>query len=290
MAKAPSMNLAFFGAGKVGVALARAAKASGAKKITLRPARSGLPRRAFDADLLVLCVRDRDLGPLAERLAGAGLVAPHTACVHVAGALGADALAPLRGVSAGVAQMHPMISFADKKKPPLLAGGHVHVKGDPVAEKRARAFARAIGMVPRTFPSLDPVGYHAAAAFVANGAAVLAALGARILAVSGVPEDVAPAMLAPLLHSVADNVAAVRFPGCLTGPVRRGDAAAIERHYRVLADRLAEALPLYVDSAAAQAPLARAIGDAPAESFDALERTVAALRLEVRAMTSNAVS
>lgn len=283
MAASLSMKLAFYGAGKVGVALARAAKAHGAKRITLLAARDGLPKRAFDADLLVLCVRDRDLPPLADSLVKQGLVRPTTACVHVAGALDAEVLAPLRAVSAGVAQMHPMISFADKARPPRLEGGHVHVKGDPEAERRARRFARGIGMVPRTFPNLDPVGYHAAAAFVANGAAALAALGARILASAGVPAEVAPAMLDPLLRSVADNVGALGFPSCLTGPVRRGDPSAIEKHYRVLEARVPEALPLYVESALAQVPLARAIGDAPAAGFDAIEAALAPLRGRGRA-------
>lgn len=273
-----SMKVAFFGAGKVGAALSAAARARGAT-ITMRAAREGLPSEPFDAELLVLCVRDRDLGPLAEALVREKLVGSDTACVHVAGALDAEVLAPLRAVTAaGVAQMHPMISFADKDRPPRLDGGHVHVRGDAIAEARARAFATAIGMTPRTFTSLDTVGYHAAAAFVANGAAVLAALGARILESAGVPSDVAPKMLGPLLQSVADNVDALGFPGCLTGPVRRGDANAIERHHRVLADRVPEALPLYLASAAGQIPLARAIGDAPPESFDALERAVERLR------------
>jgi hypothetical protein len=38
---------------------------------------------------------------------------------------------------------------------------------------------------------------------------------------------------------------------------------------------LPSALPLYLGSAWAQLPLARAIGDAPAESFDALAKVLA---------------
>lgn len=270
MSKAIAMKLAFYGAGKVGAALARAAKARGAKRVTVLAARDGLPKKAFEADLLVLCVRDRDLAPLAAAIADRHLVKAGTVCVHVAGALGAEVLAPLRAVSAGVAQMHPMISFADKNRPPALEGGHVHVKGDALAERRARSFARSIGMVPRTFASLDPVGYHAAAAFVANGAAALAALGSRILAEAGVPAEIAPRMLGPLLRSVADNVGVLGFPNCLTGPVRRGDPSAIEKHYKVLAERLPEALPLYIDGAWAQLPMARTIGEASPENFDAI--------------------
>jgi predicted short-subunit dehydrogenase-like oxidoreductase (DUF2520 family) len=258
------------GTGKLGTNLARALRAKGAR-VTQRAARDGLPKRRIEADVVVLAVRDRDLAPLARALAEAKLVSPRSVCVHVAGALDAEVLAPLRAVCAGVAQMHPMIAFASTAACPTLAGGHVHVKGDAAAEKRARALARLLGMTARTFPRLDTVGYHAAAGLVANGAAALAALGAELLARAGVPAKDAPAMLGPLLRSVADNVAVLGFPESLTGPVRRGELGGLERHLAVLRERLPEAVPLYLASAEAQLPLARDIGDAPPQSFDALE-------------------
>jgi predicted short-subunit dehydrogenase-like oxidoreductase (DUF2520 family) len=266
-----------FGAGKVGRALARALRAAGrpAIAVTLHPARKGLPKRKIESDLLVLAVRDRDLAPLARDLADRGLVSKRTACVHVAGAQTAEAIAALREVSAGVAQMHPMISFASTRFFPTLEGGHVHVKGDPVAEKRARALAKRIGMTPRTFASLDTVGYHAAAGLVANGAAALAAVGVELLARSGVPADVAPAILGPLLRSVAENVLALGFPEALTGPVRRGDTAAVVRHFAVVRERLPSAFPLYLASVGAQIPLARGIGEAAPSSLDAIGAFVA---------------
>lgn len=273
-----SMRIAIVGAGKVGRALYRAARAAGATRVTLRAARKGLPRKRLDADLVVLCVRDRELEVLAEGLAAKSLVSPTAVCVHVAGALDAEVLAALRRACAGVAQMHPMISFADKNRPPRLLGGHVHVKGDPIAERRARRFARALGMVPRTFRRFDPVGYHAAAAFVANGAAVLAALGAKILQKAGVPLATAPRMLGPLVGSVADNIGTLGFPACLTGPVRRGDAGAIEKHFRVLASRVPDAMELYLASVAGQLPLARELADAAPERFDEVEATLNKLR------------
>jgi predicted short-subunit dehydrogenase-like oxidoreductase (DUF2520 family) len=273
-----------FGAGKVGRALARALRASRgpALAVTLRAARKGLPKKKIESDLLVLAVRDRDLGPLARDLADRGLVSKRTACVHASGAQTAEAIAPLRAVSAGVAQMHPMISFASTRVFPTLERGHVHVKGDPVAEKRARALARRLGMTPRTFASLDTVGYHAAAGLVANGAAALAAVGMELLVKSGVPAGVAPKMLGPLLRSVAENVEELGFPAALTGPVRRGDAAAVEKHWGVLRDRLPSAFPLYVASVSAQIPLARAIGEAPSSAFDALLGFVARAHEEIR--------
>ena len=263
------MKVFIFGAGKVGRALARTLRAHG-DVVTLTPARKGVPRRRIDADIVILSVREGQLGPIAADLAASGVVKRSAVVVHNAGSLPADALVALRGVCAGVAQMHPMISFASRTFFPTLTRGHCHVKGDPAAEKRARVLARHLGMTPRTFTELDTVGYHAAAGLVANGAAALAAVGAELLDVSGVPRADTSKMLGPLLRSVAENVERLGFPDSLTGPVRRGDAAAIERQMALLDERLASALPLFVASAWAQLPLARKIGDAPPQAFDAM--------------------
>jgi len=135
----------------------------------------------------VLALRDRQLGIVAADLAASGVVSRKAVVVHNAGSLPAEVLAPLRGVCAGIAQMHPMISFASRKFFPTLARGHVHAKGDKAAETKARALAKKIGMTPRTFAKLDTVAYHAAAGLVANGPAALAAIGEALLGVAGVP-------------------------------------------------------------------------------------------------------
>jgi predicted short-subunit dehydrogenase-like oxidoreductase (DUF2520 family) len=271
-----AFRVVVIGAGKVGTALARALRAHGIST-ALRAARKRLPA-AIDAEVVVLAVRDRDLRPLAERLAG--VVSRRSVVVHVAGALDAEPLAPLRERCAGVAQMHPMISFASKRFAPGLARGNVHVQGDAAAVARARRIARVLGMTPRTVPGLDAIAYHAAAGLVANGAAALAAVGAQLLAKAGVDPATAPRMLGPLLRSVADNVEALGFPEALTGPVRRGDATGVGKHLQTLREKLPEAVPLYVAAAEAQLPLARAIGDAPAASFDAVGAVIEGTRHE----------
>lgn len=267
------MNVFILGAGKVGSALTRALRQRG-DHVTLRPAREGIPKKRIDASILILAVRDRQLEALATELARSGVVKKSAIVVHNSGALSAEALAPLRGACAGIAQMHPMISFASTTFFPTLTRGQCHVKGDPEAERRVRALAKRLGMTPRTFAKLDTVGYHAAAGLVANGAAALAAIGEELLVASGVPRKDAPKMLGPLLRSVAENVETLGFPAALTGPVRRGDAGAIERQLGLLRARLPAALPLFLASAWAQVPLARALGDAPPSSFDQLERVL----------------
>jgi predicted short-subunit dehydrogenase-like oxidoreductase (DUF2520 family) len=139
-----------------------------------------------------------------------------------------------------------------------------------VAVRRAKALAKAAGMTPRHFPKLDPVGYHAAAALLANGGAALAAQAVEVLVASNVPRELAPKLLGPLLRSVAENVEHLGFPESLTGPVRRGDVAAIQRGAAVLEARAPDVLPLYRAAVLAQVPLARALGEVEPNALDAI--------------------
>jgi predicted short-subunit dehydrogenase-like oxidoreductase (DUF2520 family) len=261
-----------YGAGKVGRGLARALRAVGVE-VTLRPARQGLPKRRIEADLVIIALRDRDIGPCAEALRARGLVGHKpVAVVHCAGALGPEALAPVRGGNVSVAQMHPMISFASTKFTPSLARGQLHVDGDLHAVKRAAGLGRRLGMTPRTIPGLERVAYHAAAGLVANGAAALAAAGAVLLERAGVRAELTVEMLGPLLRSVAENVEELGLPDALTGPVRRGDAAGVAKHLETLRRLAPDLVQIYVAAGRIQVPLARALGEAPGEAFDAIEK------------------
>jgi predicted short-subunit dehydrogenase-like oxidoreductase (DUF2520 family) len=264
-----------FGAGKVGAGLTRALRAVG-WKVALRPQRRGLPRR-IDADLVVLAIRDRDLTACAEALtAGAVLVRRPVAVVHCAGALGPEPLAVLRAPGVTVAQMHPMISFASPRRTPSLVRGQLHVDGDAPAMAAARRLGRALGMTPRTVEGLDRVAYHAAAGLVANGAAALAAGGLELLETAGVARPEAVAMVGPLLRSVADNIEALGLPDALTGPVRRGEAAAVGRHLETLRRLAPHLVPFYVAAGLAQLPHARGLAEAPPEALEEIERVLTA--------------
>jgi predicted short-subunit dehydrogenase-like oxidoreductase (DUF2520 family) len=258
------------GAGKVGTALSRALRARRVT-VTLRAARKGAPRGPIGTALLILAVRDGQLKGLVRDLLDRGSVDERTAVVHCAGALGPEPLAPLRDVSAGVAQMHPMISFASTKVAPTLARGQVNVDGDRAAVRVASRVARLLGMSPRRLPDLDKVVYHATAGLVANGAAALAAAGTELLEQAGVAPKLASQMLGPLLRSVADNLERLGLPGALTGPVRRGDAQGVKRHLEVIEQRRPDLVPLYRALVMAQIPLARKLGDADPAALDAVE-------------------
>jgi predicted short-subunit dehydrogenase-like oxidoreductase (DUF2520 family) len=256
------------GAGKVGRTLVAALRRA-ACPVQLRSARAALPRR-LDAALLVLCVRDRALGELAASLRGR--VSARTAVLHVAGAHGPEVLEPLRGHCAGVGQAHPLLSFASPRVQPVLEGAHLLVAGERVAVRRARALARLLGMVPRTWSNVELPLYHAAAGLLANGSAALAAAACRLLAAGGCPKAELGRVLGPLLRSVADNVARLGTPQALTGPIRRGDAGTVRAHLLALERATPDLLPLYVACAEAQLPMARALKEAPSASLQQITR------------------
>ncbi|RYE94036.1 MAG: DUF2520 domain-containing protein, partial [Myxococcales bacterium] len=67
-------------------------------------------------------------------------------------------------------------------------------------------------------------------------------------------------------------VEALGLPGALTGPVRRGDAAAVKRHRATLRTLAPGLEGLYLATTRAQLPLARELGDAPDDAFDRIAR------------------
>jgi len=267
------MKVTILGSSKVGRALALALRARG-HAVSLRPRRAALPRRPIETPLVVLSTRDDEVRKLSEELARARKISPRAAVVHTAGGLGLEALAPLHGIVAGIGQAHPLLSFAAAASPPDFRGAHMLVRGEPTAVRRARALARAVGMIPREW-DVDVALYHAAAGLLANGSAALAALAAALLRKAGAPRrDVARA-LGPLLRSVGGNVERLGLPFALTGPVRRGDVATVERHLEAVERAAPEILQAYVTLGIAQLPLARALHDAKGRDLDRLARVFA---------------
>ena len=188
---------------------------------------------------------------LARAFAAAG-VDRRVPVLHASGARIAasdEALGAFSRAGHPVGTLHPICSLRrERPEADDLAWASFGVEGDGPAV----AFARRLLPPERivVLSGLDARGrraYHAACALVANHLAVLRAVGA-----GAVGDTVAPALacaLAPLLRSSAANLEALG-PAGISGPLARGDRAAVAAHlvaldeparevYRVLSDRLA---------------------------------------------------
>ena len=71
------------------------------------------------------------------------------------------------------------------------------------------------------------------------------------------------------------------------GPCAAATLRGLEKHLATLRAKLPSAVPLYLAAAEAQLPLARAIGDAPVESFDEVERVIVEVARGPRASAPN---
>lgn len=246
--------IAILGRGRLGRALAAALRAAGLSAELVPSAAADRLRRPA---LVVLAVPDRAIPSVASALAPR--VARGTIVLHCAGALDTAPLAACKQAGAAVGVMHPLVSFADARKPPSLEGTCFLLAGDRRAVAAARSIAVELGARPIAARIHGPA-YHAAAALAANGAAALAAHAVRVLASLGLRERDAARAIGALLRTVGDNVASVGLPGALTGPVVRGDDATVRAHREALGELDPRALAAYDAMAPSILSLARAQG------------------------------
>lgn len=230
------------GRGRLGRSLA------GALDCPLLPGRTAVdvPPRS----LCLVAVPDPALAGTAARLRGDG-----AAVVHVSGAHGLDALdaAARRGHPVGA--FHPLRSFPAPLGPEAFHGVLFGIDAsDDALLAELEALGARLGGWTRRIRGGDRIRYHAAATLAGPLLVALAAQAADVLVEVGFNREEALDALLPFIGGTVDNLRALRLPGALIGPVRRGDPDTVARHvaelhgeaaaaYRVLtrtAIRLAE--------------------------------------------------
>ncbi|HEX4866116.1 MAG TPA: DUF2520 domain-containing protein [Acidimicrobiales bacterium] len=203
--------------------------------------RDDLAAAAHDVDLLVIAVPDAAVADVAAAVEPD----PRSVVAHLSGSLG---LGPLSGHPRR-AVLHPLVAMPDPERgAERLVGAWfgLAVDGDPLVEA---VVDELHGRVVRVAEG-DWARYHAAAAIAANHLVALLGQVERVAASIGAPLE---AYLDLARGSLAD-VAALGPAAALTGPVRRGDTATVERHqaalpeeeraaYRALAEEAARLCP-----------------------------------------------
>jgi predicted short-subunit dehydrogenase-like oxidoreductase (DUF2520 family) len=228
--------LAIIGAGRVGRAIHRAARAAGIDS-TLA-GRSDALRACEDAEVALLCVPDAAIGEACEAIAGADSV--HFVG-HTSGASGPQPLATAAATGAATFGLHPLQTITDHD--PELIGASCAVSGSTAASlKLARELAQRLGMRPFELNEDQRAAYHAAASIASNFLVTLEESAAELLERAGVEDG--RELLAPLVLRSAANWSALGADA-LTGPIARGDEATVERHLAAIEEEMPELLELY---------------------------------------------
>lgn len=219
------MRVVLVGRGRVGRGL-RTALARASVDVTLTAGGNPQRRALAGADVVVLCTPDPAIASTAAKVSP---MIGDAALLHCSGSLDEEVLAPHspRGV------MHPLVSFADPSRPPLVVDASFVIAGQPAARRAASRIARALRARP-VVAELHGPAYHAAAALAANGAAALATVAVRVLTARGLDRRQAERAIGALLRTVGENVERIGVPAALSGPVIRGDVDAVSRHREAL--------------------------------------------------------
>ncbi|MBJ8340213.1 DUF2520 domain-containing protein [Antrihabitans sp. YC3-6] len=200
------------------------------------------------SELLVLAVPDSELATIVSGLASTGVVRPGALVAHTSGANGIGVLAPLTALGATPLAIHPAMTFTghDEDTARLANACFGITAADEIGYAVAQSLVIEIGGEPVRVAEANRTLYHAALAHGSNHLVTLVvdAVAALRVALAGQellgqqtideqPNGVAERMLAPLLSAALDN-ALRRGQSALTGPVARGDVAAVAAHLAVL--------------------------------------------------------
>lgn len=202
------------------------------------------------AELLLLAVPDAALPGLISGLAATGAVRPGTIVAHTSGANGIGVLAPLTAQDCIPLAIHPAMTFTggDEDIARLSEACFGVTAADEIGYAIAQSLVLEIGGEPFRIREDARTLYHAALAHASNHlvTVVLDAVEALRSALWGqellgqeivgeAPGGIAERVVGPLARASLEN-ALVRGQGALTGPVARGDAAAVAGHLEALTE------------------------------------------------------
>ncbi len=207
-----------------------------------------VPDVADRAELLLLTVPDSELPGLVRGLAATGAVRRGTIVVHTSGANGVAILAPLAEQGCVPLAIHPAMTFtgADEDIARLSDSCFGVTAADEIGYAIAQSLVLEIGGEPFGVREDARTLYHAALAHASNHVVTVVAdaLDALRAAVSGqellgqelvrdAPGGLAERIVGPLARAALENTLQ-RGQAALTGPVARGDAAAVAGHLAAL--------------------------------------------------------
>ena len=239
-----------------------------------------VPEVAARAELLLLAVPDAELPGLVAGLAATGAVRRGTIVAHTSGANGVAVLAPLTERGCIPLAIHPAMTFtgSDEDVARLADACFGITAADEIGYAIAQSLVLEIGGEPFQVREEARPLYHAALAHGSNHLVTLIAdsLAALRTALAGpgllgqelvgdAPGGLAERILGPLARAALENTLQ-RGQAALTGPVARGDSAAVAAHLGALFD----ADPLIAQAYRADSLRTAQRAHAPEEVFEVL--------------------
>jgi predicted short-subunit dehydrogenase-like oxidoreductase (DUF2520 family) len=264
----------FIGAGTVGTALAIGLNAKGYKVVAVSSrSRASAEKLAGEIHGCKAVTDNQAVADAAELVfittpdAAIPLVASEVrwhkgqSVVHCSGADSTDTLEPAEKMGAATGAFHPLQTFASVKQAvDNLPGSTFAIEAEEPLMTTLREMARALNGHVIELKASDKVIYHAAAVIASNYLVTLVKLSTDLWQSFDVPTGEATRALMPLLKGTLNNIENVGIPGCLTGPIARGDAGTVKKHLKALSESAPAVLPTYRELGRQTIPVALAKG------------------------------
>jgi len=171
---------------------------------------------------------------------------PGQTVVHCSGVHSTDILEPARKYGAHACCLHPLQTFAGIEEAiSNIPGSTFALEGDEFGLALTRDMATAMKGNIIVLKAGDKVLYHAAAVTLSNYLVTLMKTSADLWQSLGIPREEAIKALLPLLKGTVNNIERLGIPGCLTGPIARGDIETIRKHVAALEKDHPDAIDTY---------------------------------------------
>ena len=188
-----------------------------------------------DADVWMIATRDDAIVPSAVTLAASGKITPDDIVFHMSGATPSGELKPVKACGALVASVHPIKTFTDARLAvQTFPGTFCGAEGDAGALAVLKpAFEKVGAKVFEITPELKPV-YHAGGVFACNYLVTLIEAALQAHEKAGIPRQASLKALEPMVRETVDAIFEKGPEKALTGPISRGDVAAVTRQLEVV--------------------------------------------------------
>jgi predicted short-subunit dehydrogenase-like oxidoreductase (DUF2520 family) len=181
--------------------------------------------------------------------------------IHCSGADSAAILEPAKKTGAMTAAFHPLQTFAGAKEAmENIPGSTFSIEAEEPLLSILNKIADDLEGNRITLKASDKAAYHAAAVFASNYLVTLVKISTDLWKTFSIPTDQAVTALLPLLKGTIHNIETIGLPGCLTGPIARGDAGTVKKHLKTIKEKTPELLSIYKELGAQTVPIATAKG------------------------------
>lgn len=189
-----------------------------------------------------ICTREDNFATVVDDLLASDLELGQSVVAHVSGRETSAVLSPLADRGAHTLSFHPLGAFPPGNTRKTFAGLTIGLEGDALAVAVGKTVAVDLGAVPVEIPASAKAAYHLAAAVTSNFLVTLLGDVERLLAASDLPAGLTQS----LAEDTLENLRSSSPERALTGPIVRGDRAALEDQIRTLVRIAPELLPRFL--------------------------------------------